>query len=276
MPADVPIFRGIADRVALITGANHGIGAATAELLALQGARVLLTYLRLEDEPDPAVPSAYGIGRGQSADVVVDNIRRGDGTAEAIECDLADPGAAAMLFDFAEERLGPVEILVNNASGWCSDTFTVRPVDPVGRKTRRVSPATIDRVFNVDGRGAALLVSEFARRHIERGATWGRIVGLTSGGPGGFPGEVSYGAAKAAQENFTMAAARELADFGITANMVYPPVTDTGWVTEEVREVVRTSGEHVHVAHPDEVAAVIAYLASDLGRLVTANLVHLR
>lgn len=276
MPVVVPPFHGIASRVALVTGANHGIGAATAKLLALQGARVLLTYLRLQDEPDPAVPSAYGIGRGQSADAVVDDIRRQGGTAKAVECDLADPSSPEMLFDLAEERLGPVEILVNNASGWCSDTFTVRPVDPIGRRTDRASPATIDRVFNVDGRAAALLVSEFARRHIERGASWGRIIGLTSGGPGGFPGEVSYGAAKAAQENFTMAAARELAEFGITANMVYPPVTDTGWVTEEVREVVRTSIEHVHVAHPDEVAAVIAYLASDLGQLITANLLHLR
>ena len=73
-----------------------------------------------------------------------------------------------------------------------------------------------------------------------------------------------------------MAAARELADQGVTANMVYPPVTDTGWVTDEVRHAVRSSSEHVHVAHPDEVAAVIAYLASDLGSLITANLVHLR
>ncbi len=99
---------------------------------------------------------------------------------------------------------------------------------------------------------------------------------MTSGGPGGFPGEVSYGAAKAAQENLTMAAARELADHGVTANMVYPPVTDTGWVTDQVRDGVRSSSEHVHVAYPDEVAAVIAYLASDLGSLITANLVHLR
>jgi 3-oxoacyl-[acyl-carrier protein] reductase len=139
-----------------------------------------------------------------------------------------------------------------------------------------VSATSFDRIFNVDARAAALLIGEFARRHIERGATWGRIVGLTSGGTGGFPGEVSYGAAKAAQENFTMAAARELADFGVTANMVYPPVTDTGWVTDEVRDAVRDSSEHVHVAEPAEVAAVIAYLVSDLGKLITANLVHLR
>ena len=63
---------------------------------------------------------------------------------------------------------------------------------------------------------AALLISEFARRHIARGAGWGRIIGFTSGEDLGFPEEVSYGAAKAAPTNYTMSAALELAPFGIT------------------------------------------------------------
>jgi 3-oxoacyl-[acyl-carrier protein] reductase len=272
----IPTFPGLAGRVALVTGANHGIGAASALVLATQGAKVLLTYLRLHDEPDPAVPDAYATNRARSAHAVVESIRTAGGTAEAVECDLADPDSAPTLFDMAERLFGPVEILINNASGWCADTFTLAAVDPIGRHTSQVSQMSFDRIFDVDARAAALLISEFARRHIQGGATWGRIIGMTSGGPGGFPGEVSYGAAKAAQENLTMAAARELADKGVTANMVYPPVTDTGWVTDEVREAVRTSTDHVHVAHPDEVAAVIAYLASDLGRLVTANVLHLR
>lgn len=269
MPVDVPTFPGLAGRVAIVTGANHGIGAATAAALAAQGASVLLTYLRLHDEPDPGVPGAYAANRAGTADAVVEAIAAAGGRAAAVECDLADPSTAPMLFDAAEARFGPVEILVNNASGWCADTFTAAPVDDLGRRLGRVSGATVDRNFAVDARAAAVLIGELAHRHIERGATWGRIVGLTSGGPGGFPGEVSYGAAKAAQENFTMAAARELADHGITANVVYPPVTDTGWVTDELREVVR-------VARPEEVAAVIAYLVSDLGGLVTGNVVHLR
>lgn len=63
------------------------------------------------------------------------------------------------------------------------------------------------------------------------GGSWGRVTGLTSGGPLGFPEEVSYGAAKAAQVSYTMSAALGLAPYGVTANMVYPPpVTDTGWV----------------------------------------------
>ena len=89
-------------------------------------------------------------------------------------------------------------------------------------------------------------------------------------------GEVSYGAAKAALENYTMSASTELAPFGITANVVHPPVTDTGWITDEVRAFVASSPEHHHVADPDEVADVIAWLCSDAARLVTGNVIRLR
>ena len=130
--------------------------------------------------------------------------------------------------------------------------------------------------FGVDAMAPALLIAEFARRHAERGATWGRIVGLTSGGALGFPEEVSYGAAKAAQDNYTMSAAAELAPLGITANMVHPPVTDTGWVTDSVREFVAGSRALTHVATPDQVASVIAYLASDAAALISGNVITLR
>lgn len=122
----------------------------------------------------------------------------------------------------------------------------------------------------------ALLIAEFAQRHVARGASWGRIVGLTSGGQYGFPDEVSYGAAKAAQENYTMSAAAELADYGITANIVYPPVTDTGWVNDDVRRAVADSREHTNVASPQQVADVIAYLTSDPAGLVSGSVIRLR
>jgi 3-oxoacyl-[acyl-carrier protein] reductase len=73
-----------------------------------------------------------------------------------------------------------------------------------------------------------------------------------------------------------MSAALELAPFGVTANMVYPPVTDTGWVTDAVRELVADSRTLIHVAAPEEVAEVIAYLASDEAALITANVITLR
>src|SRR5207248_318949 len=105
---------------------------------------------------------------------------------------------------------------------------------------------------------------------------WGRIVGLTSGGPLGFPEEVSYGAAKAALVNYHMSAAFELAEYGITSNVVYPPVTDTGWVTDSVRDFVASSRERFNVAQPQEVAEVIVYLASDAAKLISANVIQLR
>src|SRR5207237_3137676 len=126
------------------------------------------------------------------------------------------------------------DILVNNASGWVPDTFGPGP----GPGHQPVTAQTWEAQFAVDARAAALLIAEFAGRHAARGATWGRIIGLTSGGELGFPSEVSYGAAKAAQTNYTMSAAAELAGLGITANMVHPPVTDTGWVTPAVRGFV--------------------------------------
>lgn len=261
---------------AIVTGANHGIGAATAVALARRGCAVLCTYLRVDDPVDPGIPQAYREHRSRDAAPVVDQIRAGGGRALAVEADLSDPAAPGALFDAAEEHLGPVDVLVNNASGWLADTFAPAGTDRLGRSLQRVTADTWRRQFGVDAMAAALMIAEFARRHIARGAAWGRIIGLTSGGDLGFPEEVSYGAAKAAQVSYTMSAAMELARFGITANMVHPPVTDTGWVSGAVRDAVAVSPTLFHVARPAEVADVVAYLASDAAALITANVVTLR
>lgn len=262
--------------VALVTGANHGIGAATARVLAARGARVLVSFLRVEDAADPGIPQTYRTHRAGGADAVLAAIRADGGEAIAVEADLSDVETPARLFDAAEAALGPVDILINNATGWLADTFAPEPPDVLGRDHAGVSADGIDRQFAVDVRGGALLIAEFARRHAARGASWGRIVGLTSGGPEGFPGEVSYGAAKAALQNYTMSAAFELAERGVTANTVYPPVTDTGWVTDEVRRHVAQRRDLIHIVSPDDVARTIAYLVSDDAALITANVVHLR
>lgn len=265
-----------ARHTAIVTGANHGIGAATAIALARAGCAVLCTFLRVEDAPDPGVPQAYRDRRGEAADEVIAQIESAGGRAVAVEADLSDPEVPAMLFDTAEQQLGPVDILVNNATGWIQDTFSPADTDSHGRSLRPVTADTWRQQFAVDAMAPALLIGEFARRHVARGATWGRIIGLTSGGELGFPSEVSYGAAKAAQVNYTMSAALELGAYGITANMVYPPVTDTGWVTGAVRDFVETSPSHFHVAGPDEVATVIAFLVSDAASLITGNTITLR
>ena len=229
-----------AGHTAIVTGANHGIGAATAEALARAGCAVLCTFFRVEDAADPGIPQAYRDHRVASAEAIVAGIRSGGGRALAVEADLADPGTPAALFDTAEAELGPVDILVNNATGWLADTFAPAGADRLGRSLQPVTSATWNQQFKVDAMGPALMISEFARRHIARGASWGRIIGLTSGGDLGFPEEVSYGAAKAAQDSYTMSAAAELARFGVTANMVHPrSLTPAGSPTGSARPWLR-------------------------------------
>ena len=269
---------GLSGRVALVTGANQGIGAAVARALAAQGVAVFITFLRLdpaEHASEGGYPDAYAELRARSGEDVAQQIRAAGGTAECMEADLADPAAPGRLFDRAEATAGPVEILVNNASSWLGNTFRPGSVDRFGRALRPVDAASHDRQFAVDARASALLIAEFARRHMARGAGWGRIIGLTSGGPGGFPEEVSYGAAKAALENYTMSAAQELGPYGITANVVYPPATDTGWITPAVEQAVLAAGPLRHLAKPEEVAEVITLLASHQARYITGQIIRM-
>jgi 3-oxoacyl-[acyl-carrier protein] reductase len=265
------------DPVAIVTGANHGIGAATAGALAAAGARVLVTGLALEDERDAATPDAYYEARARDPNVVVDAIREAGGTAVGVALDLTADDAATTLFDRAEAAFdAPVRILVHNATGWIGDSFRGPATDHVGRTVQPVTASSFDQQFGVDARAGALLLAEFARRHRARADDWGRIVTLTSGGPDGFPSEASYGAAKAALDNYAMTAAAELGDVGVTVNAVMPPVTDTGWVTDPVREFVAGSWGHHHVATPEEVAAVLVWLCSDDAWLVSGNRIVLR
>ena len=82
------------------------------------------------------------------------------------------------------------------------------------------------------------------------------------------------GASKAALENYTMSAAAELGSAGVTANIVYPPITDTGWVTDDVRSFAQARG--LRVAKASQVAEVVGWLCTDAGALVTGNRIRLR
>ena len=166
-------------------------------------------------------------------------------------------------------------VKLNNATASLVDTFTSADVDWAGRPLQGVTADTFDRQFGVDARAGALLIAEFARRLQRRGGDWGRIISMTSGGEKGFPQEVSYGAAKAALVNYTMSASLELSAFGVTANAIHPPVTDTGWVTDDVREAVRRDPRFFSVAEPLEVADLAAFLVSRAADRVTGNVIRM-
>jgi 3-oxoacyl-[acyl-carrier protein] reductase len=270
----MPVQPDLTGHVALVSGANHGIGAATARLLARHGAAVLITYLRTGAFGQ--YPEAYREHRSADGQDVAASIVTEGGKARAVEADLLESSVVPRLFAEAEQVFGAVDILINNATGQCANDSFAAHRGP-GKGTPDTLTADIfNKTFGVDARAGALMIAEFARRHIERQASWGRIVGLTSGGPKGFPGEITYGAAKAALENYTMAASVELGRLGVTANMVYPPVTDTGWVTDEVREFVSHSNDHIHIARPEDVAGVILLLCSTEAAMITGNVVRMR
>lgn len=264
-----PLFK----TTALVTGANHGIGAATAFALADRGADVAITYLRTGDPDRSDEYNTARISDGSDVRAAIEALGR---RCHLIEADLADADTPRLLFDEIEAQLGPVSVLVHNASGWSKDTYAPADPDAVGRFAGVVNTQAIDAQLHIDARAGALLMSEFIQRHRTRSADWGRIVTLTSGEGRAFPGEVSYGAGKAALISYTLSAAAEMAADGVTANVVYPPVTDTGWITDEVREFVASDFEHHHVADPVEVADVIAWLCADAGRIVTGNIIRLR
>lgn len=99
--------------VAIVTGANHGIGAATARTLAACGAGVLVSYLRIADSGDSAIPEIYRRNRAADAQHILAAIAASGGRAIAREADLADAAIPARLFDMAEAQFGHVDILVN-------------------------------------------------------------------------------------------------------------------------------------------------------------------
>ena len=279
---------GLQNKVVLITGANHGIGAATAQALALQGAHIFITYLRLPplgkpseqaDEADMHVPglALYNFKRSQTASEVIQQIRAQGGAVEALEADLTDLKTIPLLFDRAEATFGPVDILINNADYCVADTFLPpsrheEAMTPAGYAPSFITAASHDAHVAVNSRAVALMMAEFARRRIEQGRHWGRIVNVSTDGSPGFVREVSYGASKFAMESYSRAAASELGRYGITVNIISPGPIQTGYITPELEQRLNLEIPLGRVGQPEDVADVVVFLASEQARWLTGQL----
>jgi 3-oxoacyl-[acyl-carrier protein] reductase len=181
--------------------------------------------------------------------------------AEAMELDLSLPESPERLLDAVAERLGPPSILVNNAAHSACDGYEA------------LDTATLDDHYAVNLRATALLSVAFARRF--DGGTGGRIVNLTSGQSlGPMVGELAYAATKGAIEAFTRTLAAEVGHKGITVNAINPGPTDTGWMTEELREELSAKFSAGRVGEPKDAARLVAFLASDEAVWITGQIIH--
>lgn len=281
------IDTGLHGKVVLITGANnpHGIGAVTAKAFAVQGAKVFLHYFRANPSSGEAREAPgeafYYHQQAKGPDEVLEALRDLGARVYAEEADLANTTRIPALFDQAEERLGPVEVLVNNAAAWEGDTF-IPPsaglrnelVELWTKRPLTIDAGIFDRLFAVNARAAALMMAEFSRRHVERGAHWGRIVNISTAGAECFPSEISYGASKLALEGYTRSAALELGQFGITVNVLSLGPVQTGWITPELEKEILPTSPLGRIGRPEDIADVIVFLASEQARWVTAQKIY--
>ena len=240
-------------KVAIVTGAARGIGAATAQRLAQDGFAVAVLDLKADDCAD-----------------TVAAIEAAGGKALAVGADVSDAEQVQAAVDRIAAELGPPVVLVNNA-GVTRDNLLFK-----------MSDADWDVVMNVHLRGSFLMTRAAQKHMIE--ATWGRIVNLSSVSALGNRGQANYATAKAGLQGFTKTLAIELGKFGVTANAIAPGfiVTDMTKATaerigEEWEPYVAKRAAAIPVARagqPEDIAHTVSFFVSEGAGFISGQVIY--
>lgn len=253
--------RKLEGQTAIVTGASRreGIGAAICMALARAGADVFFTHWQAYDS------QTTGLLDREGPAILEEAIERQGVRVGAMRVDLSEPDAPARVIETATEWLGPATILVNNATHSTDSSWDT------------LDAATLDAHYAVNLRAMALLCAEFARRFPNEGqrASSGRIINLTSGqSQGPMPRELAYAATKGAVDAFTVSLSLALAPRGITVNAVNPGPTDTGWMDDDLKNLLLPRFPMGRIGEPGDAARLVAFLASPDARWITGQILH--
>lgn len=176
---------------------------------------------------------------------------------------MANSDAAIKVLNAAEEALDFPCILVNNAAYSTRDGY------------QQLDAQTLDAHYAVNIRSVSLLCVEFARRFEKKQMQAGRIINMTSGqAQGPMLEELAYVVTKGAISAFTLSLSAEIGSLGITVNAVNPGPTDTGWMSEELKEELASKFATKRIGLPDDAARLIAFLASEDAAWITGQVIN--
>jgi 3-oxoacyl-[acyl-carrier protein] reductase len=240
---------GLEGKIAVVTGGSRGIGRAICIRLASMGALVYINY----------------VSRSDAAEETKEIIQTAGGRAEIVRFDVAESKAVEDAFKSIIAEAGAIDILVNNA-GITRDGLMAR-----------MKESDWDEVMNTNLKGAFLCAKAASKVMMKK--KWGRIINISSvSGVAGNPGQVNYSAAKAGLIGLTKSMAREYASRNITVNSVAPGYIETEmteYLDEKAQEQIKLEIPLATLGKVEDVAGAVAYLASEDGRYITGQTLHI-